>query len=51
MKTFRVYYWIYKNDQYEDFEIDIQGFNFDEAYTKFREINTRGKIRCINEVV
>ena len=51
MKTFRVYYWKYKNDDYQDFEIDIIANNFHEAYLSFKDAQRTAKIRCINEVV
>jgi len=51
MKKFRVYYWKYKNDDYQDFEKDIEGNNFDNALSRFRETNPTVKIRCINEIV
>jgi hypothetical protein len=51
MKKFRVYYWKYKNDEYQDFEVDIIANNFDEAYKAFREAFKLVKIRCINEIV
>jgi hypothetical protein len=51
MKKFMVYYWKYKNDDYQDFEKVIEGKNFDDAFTKFRENNPTVKIRCINEIV
>lgn len=51
MKKYRIYYWKYKNDEYQDFEIDIIANNFDEAYLSFKESNRRAKIRCINEIV
>ena len=49
MKKFMVYYWKYKNDDYQDFEKLIEGNNFDDAFAKFRETNPTVKIRCINE--
>ena len=49
MKKFMVYYWKYKNDDYQDFEKLIEGNNFDDALAKFRERNPTVKIRCINE--
>ena len=51
MKKFRVYYWKYKNDEYQDFEIDIIANNFDDAYLAFKDAQRTAKIRCINEVV
>jgi hypothetical protein len=51
MKKFMVYYWKYKNDEYQDFEKEVEGNNFDDAFQKFREKNLSAKIRCINEIV
>ena len=51
MKKYRIYYWKYKNDEYQDFEIDIIAKDFDEAYLAFKDAQRRSKIRCINEVV
>lgn len=36
MKKFIVYYWTEKNDDAVDFEKEIVAFDFDEAYSKFR---------------
>lgn len=51
MKKFRVYYWKYKNDDYQDFEVDIIANNFDEAYLSFKDSQRMAKIRCIKEIV
>jgi hypothetical protein len=51
MKKYRVYYWKYRNDEYQDFEVEIYASNFDEAYKAFREAFRLVKIRDIREIV
>jgi hypothetical protein len=47
MKKYRVYYWVEKNDEAVDCETEILAYNFDEAYTKFREQYRLAKIESI----
>jgi hypothetical protein len=49
MKKWLVGYWVYKNDQWEDYEIIIEAQNFDEAYTIFKDKKRLGKLRYIEE--
>lgn len=50
MKKFRVFYWRETGDDCIDCEMDIEAFNFDEAYKKFREQKRLVKIREIREI-
>ena len=43
-------YWKYKNDQYEDYEKEVEAKNFDDAYSEFRSKNPSVKIRFIQEI-
>lgn len=47
MKKFIVYYWTEKNDDAVDFEKEIVAFDFDEAYSKFRNEYPNVKIWSI----
>jgi hypothetical protein len=46
-KKFLACYWIEKNDEAVDCETIIEAYNFDEAYTKFREQYRLAKIESI----
>jgi hypothetical protein len=50
MKTFRVFYWRETGNDCIDFEQDIMAYNFDEAFTKFREEKRLVKIRAIEQI-
>lgn len=50
MKKYRVYYWRETGDDCIDCEIDLQAFNFDNAYKAFREEYKLVKIREIKEI-
>ena len=50
MRKWLVGYWIYKNDQYEDYEKEVEAKNFDDAYKKFRVLAPNLKIRYIQEI-
>lgn len=50
MKKFRVFYWLETGNDCIDCEMDIEAFNFDEAYTKFRELKRLAKIEQIKQI-
>jgi hypothetical protein len=50
MKKYLVHYWREKNDEPTDFEVIIEAFNFDDAYTKFKDNNRLAKITLIKQV-
>ena len=50
MKKFRVYYGRETGDDCIDCEVDLQAFNFDNAYKAFRESYKLVKIREIKEI-
>lgn len=50
MTKWLVGYWKYKNDQYEDYEKEIEARDFDDAYMIFRRNNPSSKIRFIQEI-
>jgi len=50
MRKWLVGYWKYKNDQYEDYEKEVEAKNFDLAYSEFRRTNPNVKIRFIQEI-
>lgn len=50
MRKWLVGYWKYKNDQYEDYEKEVEGRIFDDAYTEFRKNNPNVEIRFIQEI-
>lgn len=50
MRKWLVGYWKYKNDQYEDYEKEIEAKYFDLAYLEFRRTNPNVKIRFIQEI-
>jgi len=47
MKTFRVYYWRETGDDCIDCEMNVQAYDFDEAYKIFRSIYKLVKIRSL----
>ena len=49
MNKWLVGYWVYKNDQWEDYEIIIEAINFDDAYKIFKDKKRLGKLRFIEE--
>jgi hypothetical protein len=49
MKKWLVGYWIYKNDQWEDYEIIIEANSFNDAYEIFKDKKRLGKLRFIQE--
>jgi hypothetical protein len=51
MKKWLVGYWIYKNDQWEDYEIIIEAMSFDDAYKIFKNKKRIGKLRFIEEYI
>jgi hypothetical protein len=50
MKKFRVFYWKETGNDCIDCEQDIMAYNFDEAFTKFREEKRLVKIRAIEHI-
>jgi hypothetical protein len=50
MKKYLVHYWREKNDEPTDFEVIIEAFNFDDAYTKFKDNNRLAKITLIKQI-
>lgn len=49
MNKWLVGYWVYRNDQWEDYEIIIEAINFDDAYKIFKDKKRLGKLRFIEE--
>jgi hypothetical protein len=45
MKKYYVYYWSYRNDQWEDYETEIKAINFEDAYEKFKKEHKKSKIQ------
>lgn len=50
MKKYLISYWKYKNDQWQDFEKEIEAETLDKALLKFRENNPTVDIFCIKRL-
>ena len=37
MKTYYIYYWLFKNDEWQDFETEITAIRFEDAYSEFKD--------------
>jgi hypothetical protein len=48
MKQFKIYYWVEKNDECQDYEITIQATDIKNAIDIFKDDFTRAKIRSID---
>ncbi len=51
MKRYYIYYWLYRNDEWQDFETEITALNFDEAYKEFKDIKRLAKIQEIKLII
>ena len=45
MKTYYIYYWLFKNDEWQDFETEITAIRFEDAYTDFKDKYRFSKIQ------
>jgi hypothetical protein len=45
MKTYYIYYWLFKNDEWQDFETEITAIRFEDAYDQFKEKYRLSKIQ------
>ena len=45
MKTYYIYYWLFKNDEWQDFETEITAIRFEDA-TALRGKNVSSRLGC-----
>ena len=45
MKTYYIYYWLFKNDEWQDFETEITAIRFEDAYSEFKDKYRLSKIQ------
>ena len=45
MKTYYIYYWLFKNDEWQDFETEITAIRFEDAYADFKDKYRLSKIQ------
>ncbi len=45
MKKYYVYYWVYRNDEWQDKELEITAINFEEAYKEFKDKYRLSKVQ------
>lgn len=51
MKTYYIYYWLYRNDEWQDFETEITSLNFEEAYLTFKDKYRLSKIQEMKLII
>lgn len=47
MKRYYIYYWLFKNDEWQDFETEITAIRLEDAYTQFKDKYRLSKIEEI----
>lgn len=47
MKKYYIYYWLFKNDEWQDFETEITAITLEDAYTQFKDKYRLSKIEEI----
>ena len=47
MKRYYIYYWLYRNDEWQDFETEIEALNLEDAFKDFKDKKRLSKIQEI----